>query len=294
VLGFLIGEALRDFRRAGAVAASAVLLTALSLATLGSFWVLSTNLGQAVAHWRDRVRIIVYLKRELSPAEVTDLGERVHALGGVASVTYVGKLEALAVLKQTLGPNASVLDELPANPLPPSLEIAPTSAGATPEGAQALIERLHQLPEAEEIAGGVEWVQQLAQWRRLLNLAGAGVGLVLGLAAISTVTTATTLVLHGRRREAEIMRLVGAPESAIRLPLLLQGMLQGLVGASLALLLLVAGHRLLAPHVEPLLTLTVGLPRLEFLSAFALVLLLAGGTALGGLGGLLARGGREP
>ena len=293
MLGFLISEALRDFRRAGRVAASAVLLIALSLLALGGFWVLSANLGHAVAQWRDRVRIIVYLKRELSSTEAADLRERVEALGDVASVAYVGKAQALSALKRTLGTNASVLDELPANPLPASLEITPAAAGATPEGAHALIERLQQLPEAEEVAGGVEWVERLAQWRRLLNLAGVGVGAVLGLAAIVTVTTATTLVLHQRRQEAEIMRLVGAPESAIRLPLLLQGTMQGLLGAALALVLLVAAYRFVAPRVEPLLTLTVGLPQLEFLPVAALAALLAAGALLGGLGGLLARGGRE-
>ncbi len=293
MLGFLISEAVRDCRRAGRVAASAVLLIALSLVALGGFWVLSANLGYAVAEWRDRVRIIVYLKRELSSVEATDLRERVEALGDVASVAYVGKAQALSALKRTLGTNASVLDELPANPLPASLEVTPAPAAATPEGAHALIERLQRLPEAEEVAGGVEWVERLAQWRRLLNLAGAGVGAVLGLAAIVTVTTATTLVLHARRQEAEIMRLVGAPESAIRLPLLLQGMMQGLLGAGLALVLLVAAYRIVGPRVEPLLTLTIGLPRLEFLPVPALAALLVAGTVLGGLGGVLARSGRD-
>jgi len=74
---------------------------------------------------------------------------------------------------------------------------------------------------------------------------------------------------------------------------LLQGTMQGLLGAALALVLLVAAYRFVAPRVEPLLTLTVGLPQLEFLPVAALAALLAAGALLGGLGGLLARGGRE-
>ena len=83
--------------------------------------------------------------------------------------------------------------------------------------------------------GGAEWVDSLAQWQRLFEMTGLGVGAVLALAAILTVTTATTLVLHARRDEMEIMRLVGATETVIRLPLLLQGMAQGLLGAAAAL-----------------------------------------------------------
>jgi len=97
-------------------------------------------------------------------------------------------------------------------------------------------------------------------------------------------------VLHARRDETEIMRLVGAPEAAIRLPLLLQGLIQGLLGATFALLGLVALYRVAAPKLEPLMSLTVGLPSLEFLPASAILRLLAAGAALGAFGGWLARG----
>jgi cell division transport system permease protein len=88
----------------------------------------------------------------------------------------------------------------------------------------------------------------------------------------------------------EIMRLVGATETVIRLPLLLQGMAQGLLGAAVALGALVAAHALVAPRVEPLLNLTLGLSHAVFLSAPEMLLLLAGGAMLGALGGLLAKG----
>src|SRR5256886_4909135 len=107
MLGFLIGEAVRDLRRAGRVAVSAIVLITLSLAALGGFWLLSVNLERAVARWRERVRIIVYLKREPAAAEAKALVERVQAVPGVAGVLYIGKAEALASLKQLLGKDAS-------------------------------------------------------------------------------------------------------------------------------------------------------------------------------------------
>jgi cell division transport system permease protein len=290
MFGFLLGEALRDLRRAGRVAVSAVVLITLSLVALGGFWLLSSNLGRAVSEWRDRVRIIVYLRREPDSADVRALLERVRALPEVASVRFVGKAEALSSLKRVLGKDAAVADQLPANPLPASLEITPVAAATTPEATRALASRLAALNEVEEVEGGVEWVERLSNWQRLLTSIGLGVGATLALAAILTVTTSTTLVLHFRRRETEIMRLVGAPEGAIRLPLLLQGMLQGLVGACLALAGLVAIHRIAAPRLEPLLELTLGLPRLDFLTPVSIALLLLTGAGLGSLGGWLARG----
>jgi len=104
------------------------------------------------------------------------------------------------------------------------------------------------------------------------------------------VTTATTLVLHLRRDEMEIMRLVGAAESMIRLPRVLQGMIQGVAAAGLALTVLEAAYAAAAPRLEPLLPLTLGLDRAIFFSIPQMLLLAAAGALLGGMGGLLASG----
>ena len=294
MFGFLFGEALRDLRRAGRVAVSAILLISLSLAALGAFWLLSSNLGRAVDQFRERVKIVVYLKREPSTAESTALVERVRRMTGVGGVRYVGKSEALGTLKQVLGKDAAVADSLPQNPLPAPLEITPTAEGATVEGARALVTRLSALPETEEVGGGLEWMDRFAQVQRLLWLFGLGVGAVLAGAAILTVATATALVLHVRRDEMEIMRLVGAPEHVVRLPLLMQGMMQGLIGAVLAVWVLVGCYAIIGPRAEPLVTEALGIARLSFLRPPDVVSLMIAGTLLGGLGGWLARGRSEP
>ncbi len=290
MFGFLLGEALRDLRRAGRVAVSAILLITLSLAALGAFWLLSSNMSAAVTQFRERVKLIVYLKREPSPLDANALVERVRGMPGVAAVRFVGKAEALGTLKQVLGKDAAVADSIPQNPLPASLEVTPTAEGATLEGARALVTRLSALPETDEVGGGVEWMERFAQGQRLLWLFALGVGAVLAVAAILTVTTATTLVLHARRDEMEIMRLVGAPELVVRLPLLLQGMMQGLLGAMLAIWVLVACYALIGPRIEPLISETLGVARLTFLRPHNIIALMAAGTLLGGIGGFLARG----
>jgi len=290
VLAFLVGEALRDLRRAGRVGVSAVLLIALSLSALGGFWVFSLNLGRAVDQWRERVRVVGYLKDEPSSSRLDELTRQIEAMPGVLRVRYVSKAEALKALKQSLGGQADVADQLPRNPLPASVEITPDADTATPEGTRALVRRLQTLPEIEEVQGGSQWVDGLAQFRRLFELVGLGVGAVLAAAAILTVTTATTLVLHLRRDEMEIMRLVGASETVIRLPRLLQGMAQGLLAAVIALAALEAAYALAAPRLEPLLPVTLGLQRAAFLSVPQMLLLMAGGAVLGAMGGLLARG----
>ena len=208
----------------------------------------------------------------------------------MAGVAFIGKAEALRGLKQVLGKDASVVDQLPANPLP-RLARGDAVGGGRDAGGRSRARRAsrRRCRRADEVAGSVDWVEQLSHWQRLLTTIGLGVGAVLGIAAILTVTTATTLVLHARRHETEIMRLVGASEVTIRLPLLLQGMMQGLAGAVLALATLVLTYSLVAPRLEPLVNLTLGLSQLVFFTPLGVMALLGAGTLLGGLGGWLAR-----
>ena len=290
MLSFLVGEALRDLRGAGRVGVSAVLLIALSLSALGGFWVFSLNLGRAVDQWRERVRVVGYLKDEPASSKLDELTRQIEAMPGVLRVRYISKADALNALKHSLGGQADVADQLPRNPLPASVEVTPDADTATPEGTRELVRRLQALPEIEEVQGGSQWVEGLAQFRRLFQLVGLGVGAVLAAAAILTVTTATTLVLHLRREEMEIMRLVGASETVIRLPRLLQGMAQGLLAAVIALAVLEVVYALAVPRLEPLLPVTLGLQRAAFLTFPQMLLLMAGGAVLGALGGLLARG----
>jgi len=290
LLGFVLSEAGRDLRRAGRVGVSAILLITLSLGALGVFWLLSLNLGRAVVQWRERLRVVIYLKNEPTPGAVDGLLKKVESVEGVQRLRYIGKAEALQTLKRQLGAQASLVDQLPTNPLPASMEVTPAAEAATPEGTRALIQRLSAFPEVEEIQGGTEWVERVAQWRRLLDGVGLGVGALLALAAILAVTTAITLALDARREEMEIMRLVGATERVIRLPLLIQGMAQGFLGAAVALGGLYAAYRLTLPGVEPLISLTLGLPRVAFFSWPEMALLLGGGGLLGAVGGLLAKG----
>src|SRR5206468_5291030 len=138
MLSFIVSEAFVDLRRAGRVGISAILLITLSLTALGGFWLLSLNLGRAVGQWRDRVKVVVFLKDEPTPAALNDLTRRVEDLEGVQRVRYVGKAEALSALRQSLGAQGGVVDHLPRNPLPASLEVTPAEGATTPEATRAL------------------------------------------------------------------------------------------------------------------------------------------------------------
>ena len=91
MFSFLVGEAVRDLRRAGRVGLSAVLLITLSLAALGAFWLVSINLERAVTQWRERLRVVAYLRDEPRPEAVAELVRKVQAVGGIQRVRYVSR-----------------------------------------------------------------------------------------------------------------------------------------------------------------------------------------------------------
>ena len=257
----------------------------------GAFWFLSANLGRALAQWRDRVRVIVYLKAEAAAPDA--LVARVQEMSGVASARYVSKADALALLRNTLGPEASVADHLTANPLPASLEITPSPERSSPRGGAGSDGGTDRPHGGGGSRGGHRMggapgplaTTPAGHQRRHRRCAGRRRG--------SHRHHGDTLVLHTRRHEIEIMRLVGAPEFTIRLPLVLQGGAQGLLGGMLALVVLAGFYRVLAPRLETLVSVTLGLPQLSFLTPATVLGLVVIGTLLGGVGGVLARSPRD-
>ena len=256
MLSFIFNEAMRDLRRAGRVGISAILLIALSLTALGGFWLLSLNLGRAIDQWGDRVRVIVYLKDEPPAAQArgspaADRGGGRHPAPALR-VQGRGAARAQALARQPGRRGRPAAAQPAARVRRGDARRGDRHAGGHPRAGGTA----RPLPEVEEVQGGSQWVDGLAQFRRLFQGMGLVVGAVLALAAILTVTTATTLVLHLRRDEMEIMRLVGATESVIRWPRLLQGMAQGLLAAIVALATLEIAYAVAVPRLEPLLPVT--------------------------------------
>lgn len=286
-VSFLLGETGLTIRQSGWISVVAILLTALSFTTVGLFLWLARMLGSAEAHWRGEMRIVAYLNDE---ANAESLLQTVRGWPEVREARLVTKAEALERLRGYLADRRELLGSLPSNPLPASLELGLAADAVTPEETQALAGRVGRLRGVDEVQYTAEWVERLDRWRRVLSAVGLGVGGFLALAAVLTVTTSATLATHARRREMEVMRLVGSGEGLIRGPFLLQGMIQGIVGALVALGCLVVAEIVLAPRLAPLLALTLGLEPVTFLSPRDGAVLLAGGAVLGGLGSLLAVG----
>jgi len=134
----------------------------------------------------------------------------------------------------------------------------------------------------------LEWFGRLQRLVRTVEAAGFAIVAILGLAAALTVASVVRLAAASRSDEIEIMRLVGAPLSTIRAPFVVEGLLQGAIGAGLALGLLAAGAWLVRLRYGSWLSEVTGLDRVAFLPPLAIAGVIGAGVVLGGLGGFFA------
>ncbi len=224
---FLVREGVVGFRRNGLMSAAASSSILVALVAFGGALVTLWNLQAVAARVEEQLVVVAYLHDALSPAEVELARKAAAALPGAREVVFVPREEALRRLEQALG-GVELGEVVRRNPLPHTLEVRPR----TGQDLLALARALRGVPGVVEVADGQDATGRVLALTRLVRAAGAAV--TLSLAAVATVvsTNALRLTVLARRRELEIMRLVGATEWFVRWPFLVEGTVQGLVAAT--------------------------------------------------------------
>ena len=246
---------------------SLVSVLTISLALfIGASFVLGLFAARALlTSWGAEASVTLYLDRQATDTQAHALMQQVAGQWPDVEVAYVDRAMALQRLRADLGDLGGALDGLSQNPLPPSLEVTPRTQLAPP-ALRVMAAQLGQLPGVAEVDFGREWLDKLEALGRGLRVFGAGALLTVLGAALLVVANTIRLAVYARRDEIEIMKLVGATDGYVRAPFLLEGALQGLIGAALALGAVLAVQRWLlldasrafafaagihAPHLTP-------------------------------------------
>jgi cell division transport system permease protein len=272
-------------RQAGLLSTATI---ALALFVLGGFLVVTANLQQLGAEWSNSAELSVYLKDEVTPAERRAIEAILTPSDVVASREYVSKNDALLRFKQTFGELAATMDGAGDNPLPASIEVRLRPGPAATAAVETLGGRLREMPGVADVRYDRQWLNRVLSAITIVRGVGLVLGIVLTIAAALTVANVVRLALYARRDELDIMQLVGAPQAFIRGPFVMEGVLQGGVGALLALVALgVAFLALRGRYLMPLAS-AMNMATVHFLPVELCILLVVGGMAVGCLGGLVA------
>jgi cell division transport system permease protein len=237
-INFFLKEALESLRRNWVMTVASVLTVFISMAIFGLVVVARYNLDRGTASLKNRVMIEIFIKNDATPAQQDALETKIKGMSEVKSYEYVSKDQALAEFKKRLGPDADqILANLPTNPLPASFRVQVKDANQV----DTVAARFFNDPNVDNDPGttnGVKYAKQTV--RKMLGTiriveTGAWVTTVLiAAAAVLLVSTTVRLSIFARRRELEIMQLVGATNWFIRWPFVLEGFITGFVGAALA------------------------------------------------------------
>ena len=290
-LRYSLDEAVRSLWRGRQSGVLSTATIALALFVLGAFLLVTANLERLGAEWSSAAEMSVYLKDDATPQDRAAI-ERLLAPGDVvAGFEYISKADALARFKSTFADLAPAVDGLGENPLPASYEIrlrSQSSGSAPGPGLDALGASLRQASGVVDVRYDRQWLSRVLSAIGIIRTAGFVLGALLTLAAALTVANVVRLALYARRDELEIMHLVGAPGVYVRGPFVMEGVLQGGLGALAAVAVLGAAFvGIRARYLTPLAT-AANLSSVEFLPVEVCVLLVFGGMIVGCVGGLVA------
>jgi cell division transport system permease protein len=274
--------------RARGSSAFAVIAIALAMTVLGVLLLLTWNAQQLLAQWTTAAEFSVYLRDDATSEQRGAIEALIDESGLTQQREYVSKIEALARFRRQFADLASLTEGFDDNPFPASLEVRVRPQAAADAGADALVRRVAGLPGVADVRYDREWLSRLASGLGAVRGAGLALAVLMALAAAVTVATVVRLGLHARRDEIEIMQLVGSPMSFIRGPFVAEGLMQGGLGALLALGFLWLGFAAVSAWWGTDLSALLDGGSLEFLPARFTGGLVAGGMAVGSAGGFAA------
>ena len=239
---FFLAEAWRSIRANAAVSVAATVTVLIAVFILGAFIPSFLYVQSTVDSQKEKVDIDAFISDSATVPQVEGLRTQLVALqsnGQIREFTYVSKDDALTELRGRLK-DPSILEELPSNPLPAKFNIKPTD----PDNAQGIIDEISDSPAIDPELGisyGKETADKLLSVARFIQWAGLGLITILLVASILLIGNTIRLSIFARRREVEVMKLVGATNWFIRWPFMIEGVIVGLVGAGLAVGILLLG-----------------------------------------------------
>jgi cell division transport system permease protein len=285
-LQYFFSEALASLWRARGAALLAIATIAVGLFVLGAFLLLNTNLQRVVSRWSESAELSVFVADDASPEQLKAIDEMAGQSGVIAQREYVSKESALARFRADFPDLAASAAALGRNPMPASFELRlRPEARDAPAAVDGLVTALSGMPGVADVRYDREWLGRLNAVVRGARVAGALIVAMLGLAAAMTVANVVRLAAAARRDEIEIMQLVGAPFAYVRGPFVAEGILQGGMGAVIALAALATAFHLIRLRFGDTIAQALGGSGLTFLSVPFVTVLLLGGMALGCLGG---------
>ena len=255
-----------------------------SLFVLGVFLVLIMNMTKMAASLESQVQISAYLIDGLTAEEQKEIARTMKDLSTISKIEYVPKEQALKTLQERLGEQKKILDALgDSNPLPNYFLVTVKNSSDVKRTAEVIAE----IYGVEEVKYGQDVATNLFDLTHLIRVFGLMLMAILALATVFIISNTIRLTIFARRKEIAIMKYVGATDSFIRWPFVLEGILLGFIGGSVSAIILRSFYAAMTEKIYATLTFFPLIEQFPFMNYLTLFLI-SSGMLIGILGSTIS------
>lgn len=197
-------------------------------------WSATHQISVLGEYWQQSEHISLYLKQTLNEREQQHFLKQVQALSGVESAVLTTPAEGLALLSQQEGMQ-DIMQYMPQNPLPPVIQVIPSTRLQTPEEIKRFFQNFQHASEVDEVKFDTDWVERLYTVLGFLQQLVRFLMILFAVAVTLVIGNTLRLMIHNRYDEIRVLQLVGAPNQFIMRPFLYSGVWYGVLAAVLAI-----------------------------------------------------------
>jgi cell division transport system permease protein len=259
-----------------------------SLLIFGSFLLLFVNINTWLQGWGKTLTMSVYLSDDINELQRSHISKYINNLPNAKIRRYISKEAALKDLRNALGSQGDLLNELSRNPLPASFEISFEQSNAEDPDPRALKESLETLDGVTDAQYSEAWLSKFQGIMDMVRFVGFIIGGLLCMGVLFITTNTIKLTIYSRREEIEILKLVGATDWFVKMPYLFEGAIQGIFGGLVSVVVLIIGYLLLSS--KKLYVLNFAVLEFVFIPNTYIIFILLISLFLGLIGSLIALG----
>jgi cell division transport system permease protein len=207
-----------------------ILSISIGMLILCTFGMITFNLDSVLKTWSKGFGIVIYLDEKVTKADENRLQEKLLQDKDFVEVKFVSKDKALNDVRETLGDDAIILDEIKENPLPSSFELKLKNNLLTPSKVEKKAAEIKQMNGVMEVQYGDKWLSSLSRISETMQFGAIILGCAIFIAVTFISYSTIKIYFHRRKNEVETLKLLGASKSFIKLPFLIEGLFIGTLG----------------------------------------------------------------
>ena len=236
-ISYAFRETWASFKRNVTLTMAAVVTSAVSLLLVGSTFLIQRAFDNLLTRWKGDVELIVYVRSDADPNQIQVIEDALNSQPAIIDVTklrYLDQAESYAEAQKLFAGDPGTLRLLTPENIPSQFKVVPISQDSNL--IRELGEQFRSLAGVREVAYAQDVFDVVARVSQFIRIATTAMSIVLLVVAVGLIWNTIRTAMFARRREIEVMKLVGATNWFIRIPFMLEGLLQGLIGGVLSCL----------------------------------------------------------